>query len=154
MAARIEDWLAATGAETLHGRRASSAGRLEVDGRTLHGRDLVIAAGARPMTLGIEGEELLTTSDEFLELDELPPRIVFIGGGYISFEFAWLARMAGAEVTILHRSARASSRASTSMLARGARRALPHAGHPWSSPDAPVTGCAARPMPSSSNRRR
>jgi glutathione reductase (NADPH) len=32
--------------------------------------------------------------------------VAFIGGGFISFEFAWLARRAGAEVTIVHRSAR------------------------------------------------
>ena len=48
----------------------------------------------------------MTTSDRFMELDTLPPRVAFIGGGYISFEFAWLSRMAGAAVTILHRSAR------------------------------------------------
>ena len=65
--------------------------------------DVVIASGARPVGLGIPGEELVTTSDRFLELEALPPRIVFIGGGYISFEFAWLSRMAGAAVTILHR---------------------------------------------------
>ena len=44
------------------------------------------------------------TSDYFLEFDELPERRVFIEGGYISFEFAHIARMAGAETIILHRS--------------------------------------------------
>jgi glutathione reductase (NADPH) len=39
-----------------------------------------------------------------LELDDLPKRIVFIGGGYISFEFAHIAARSGAKVTILHRS--------------------------------------------------
>jgi glutathione reductase (NADPH) len=40
-----------------------------------------------------------------LELDYLPDRIVFIGGGYISFEFAHIAARAGAKkITILHRS--------------------------------------------------
>src|SRR5690606_3936962 len=33
---------------------------------------------------------------------ELPKRIAFIGGGYISFEFAHIAARAGAEVTIMH----------------------------------------------------
>jgi glutathione reductase (NADPH) len=107
VAARIEGWLAGTGAETLHGD-ARFVGRdgVEVDGRRLRASHIVVATGARPMPLQIEGEELVTTSDEFLELDALPPRVAFIGGGYISFEFAWLARMAGAEVTVLHRSAR------------------------------------------------
>jgi glutathione reductase (NADPH) len=43
------------------------------------------------------------TSDDFLELDELPPSLAFVGGGYISFEFAHTAARAGAKVTILHR---------------------------------------------------
>ena len=107
VARRIEDWLRSTGAETMHGSaRLLGAGRVEVDGRAFDAADIVVTTGARPLPLGIPGEELVTISDEFLELDDLPPRLVFIGGGYISFEFAWLARMAGAAVTILHRGAR------------------------------------------------
>jgi glutathione reductase (NADPH) len=49
---------------------------------------------------------LLTTSEQFLELNELPRRLLFIGGGYISFEFAHVAARAGTAVTILHRGAR------------------------------------------------
>ena len=104
VAARIEEWLRSTGAETMHGSaRLLGAGRVQVDGRALEAADIVVASGARPLPLDIPGEELVTISDAFLELDDLPPRIVFIGGGYISFEFAWLSRMAGAAVTILHR---------------------------------------------------
>lgn len=107
VAERVEGWLKGTGAETLHGdAHLVGRDRVEVAGRTLRGANIVVATGARPMPLGIEGEALVTTSDEFLELDDLPPRVAFIGGGYVSFEFAWLARMSGAEVTILHRSAR------------------------------------------------
>lgn len=58
------------------------------------------------MKLPIPGEEHLTTSDQFLELNELPPHIIFIGGGYISFELAHVAARAGAQVTILHRGPR------------------------------------------------
>jgi len=47
----------------------------------------------------------MTTSAEFLYLEELPQRLVFIGGGYISFEFAHLAARYGREVTIVHRGA-------------------------------------------------
>ena len=35
--------------------------------------------------------------------ENLPDKIVFVGGGYISFEFAHVAARAGAKVTILHR---------------------------------------------------
>jgi glutathione reductase (NADPH) len=52
------------------------------------------------------GAEHLVTSERFLELDRLPSRIIFVGGGYISFEFAHIAARAGAAVSILHRGAR------------------------------------------------
>ena len=41
-----------------------------------------------------------------MELNELPSKVVFVGGGYISFEFAHVAARAGANVTILHQGAR------------------------------------------------
>ena len=71
----------------------------------LNGKHILIATGARPAKLNIPGEEYVIISDQFLELDDLPERIVFIGGGYISFEFAHIAaRSAARKVTILHRS--------------------------------------------------
>jgi glutathione reductase (NADPH) len=59
-----------------------------------------------PIPLTFPGADRLMTSEQFLDLDRLPPRIVFVGGGYISFEFAHVAARAGVEVTILHRGAR------------------------------------------------
>jgi NADPH-dependent 2,4-dienoyl-CoA reductase/sulfur reductase-like enzyme len=56
--------------------------------------------------LKIAGTEHLTTSEQFLELDELPKRILFVGGGYITFEFAHVVVRAGAQVTIAHRGPR------------------------------------------------
>src|SRR5438034_2197443 len=79
---------------------------VEVGGETLVGRHVVIAGGARHATLGIPGEELLTSSTEFLELDRLPRHILFVGGGYIAFEFAHIAARAGAQVRVLHRGTR------------------------------------------------
>ena len=55
------------------------------------------------MKLNIPGEENIVKSDQFMEPDELPSKIVFVGGGYISFEFAHIAARAGANITILHR---------------------------------------------------
>jgi glutathione reductase (NADPH) len=69
----------------------------------LTARHFVIAAGAKPVPLHIPGEEFLTTSTQFLELEKLPKKIVFVGGGYIAFEFANIAARAGAEVTIVNR---------------------------------------------------
>ncbi len=79
---------------------------LHVGDQTLAGRHMVLAAGARPQTLNIPGEEYLTTSEQFLQLETLPKRVVFVGGGYIAAEFAHVAARAGAEVTIIHRGPR------------------------------------------------
>lgn len=89
---------------TFHGR-ARFAGRtsIEVGSDTLEALHIVIAVGAKPATLNIPGENLLITSDQFLDLEELPPSLIFVGGGYISFEFAHLAARAGSSVTMLHR---------------------------------------------------
>src|SRR3546814_6506020 len=38
-----------------------------------------------------------------MELEQLPRRVLFIGGGYISFEFTHMAVRAGADVTVLTR---------------------------------------------------
>ena len=77
---------------------------LRVGDDELEGRHVVIATGAKPMPLGIGGEEHITISDDFFDLDVLPARVLFIGGGYISLEFAGVAAAAGAQVTVLHRS--------------------------------------------------
>lgn len=95
------------GIDAYHGRaRFTGPLAVEVGDQALQARHVVIATGARPAPLEIPGEALLTTSDEFLELDSLPAEIVFVGGGYISFEFAHGAARAGSKVTILHRGKR------------------------------------------------
>ena len=79
---------------------------MRVGEAVLEARYVVVAAGMKPADLKIPGTEHLMTSDQFLELDRLPRRIAFVGGGYISFEFAHVAARAGAEVTIIHRGER------------------------------------------------
>jgi glutathione reductase (NADPH) len=77
---------------------------IDVGGKVLNAtRAIVVASGARPMDLAIEGHEHVITSDQFLDLPSLPPSLTFVGGGYISFEFAHVAARAGAHVTIMHR---------------------------------------------------
>jgi len=104
---RTEQAWAKMGVEQFHGRaRFVGLTTLAVGDDRLAGRRVLIAAGAMPAPLKFPGAERLATSEDFLNLDRMPPRIVFVGGGYISFEFAHVAARAGAEVTILHRGAR------------------------------------------------
>ena len=95
------------GIDIFHGR-AHFVGEktVKVGQDNLTGRYVLIATGAMPVRLNIRGEQYITTSEQFLELDQLPKRIVFIGGGYISFEFAHIAARVGAQVCILHRGSR------------------------------------------------
>ncbi|RDY67603.1 NAD(P)/FAD-dependent oxidoreductase, partial [Halobacillus trueperi] len=89
------------GISTYHGNASfQSETEVRVGEEVLKGKHILLATGSQPASLGIEGEEHFTHSDEFLELDQLPDRIVFVGGGYISFEFAHIAARAGAEVHI------------------------------------------------------
>jgi glutathione reductase (NADPH) len=98
-----EESFTAAGIRAIRGR-AQFVGptSVRVGDETLVGRHVVIATGARHAPLAIPGEEYLTTSTEFLDLDRLPRRVIFVGGGYIAFEFAHVAARAGAEVSILH----------------------------------------------------
>jgi glutathione reductase (NADPH) len=95
------------GIAAFHGRaRFTSPTSLQVGDEALEARNIVIASGAKPAELRIPGAALASTSDDFLELEQLPKRIAFIGGGYISFEFGHLSARAGASVMILHRGPR------------------------------------------------
>lgn len=63
----------------------------------------IIATGASAVKLNIKGSIIPHDSDDFLELKEVPKSIVFIGGGYISLEFAFVAALAGSQVTVLQK---------------------------------------------------
>jgi glutathione reductase (NADPH) len=99
----VENGFREAGITAVHGR-AHFVGptTLAVADETITAGHVVIAGGARHAPLDVPGEEHLTTSTAFLELDQLPPRVALVGGGYIAFEFAHIAARAGAEVTILH----------------------------------------------------
>ena len=102
-----EAMFAKAGIAAFHGRaRFVGPAAVQVGDEILEGRYVVIAAGQKPADLKIPGTEYLTTSEQFLELNELPKRILFVGGGYIAFEFAHVAARAGSRVTIVHRGAR------------------------------------------------
>jgi glutathione reductase (NADPH) len=99
---RREQEFAASGIDAFRGHaRFRDPQSIDIDGRVLQARFFLIAAGAAPVRLGIAGEAHLVSSTDFLELGELPKRIVLVGGGYIASEFSHIAVRAGAQVTIL-----------------------------------------------------
>lgn len=104
----VERSLVEHGVTTLHGRpRFTGPTSLRLGDREIEAERIAVAVGARPRTLRFPGAEHAITSADFLELDALPSTLLFIGGGYVSFEFAHIAARAGARVRILHRHARA-----------------------------------------------
>lgn len=82
--------------------RFVSERELEIGSKKLSFKKAHIAVGLEPAKLPFEGFDHMIDSDAFLELDKLPKRVLFVGGGYVSFEFAHVAARFGAEVTILH----------------------------------------------------
>lgn len=102
-----ENALKSAGITTYHGRaHFISENTLQINETILQAKKFVIANGAKPRKLSIPGEELLTDSTGFLDLQKLPNEILFVGGGYIGFEFAHIASSFGAKVTIVHRGER------------------------------------------------
>lgn len=102
-----EESFSKAGLSAFHGRAHFVAPKaVQIGEDILEGRYVLVATGAKPLDLNIPGAELITTSDRFLELDNLPRRVVFVGGGYISLEFAHVAARAGARTTIVHRGRR------------------------------------------------
>ena len=103
----MERGLAGNGVETLHGTATfTSPTALAIDGEATSADRYLIAAGARPRPLDFPGSEHLVDSTDFLELETLPSRILFVGGGFVSFEFAHIAARAGATVTVVDRGGR------------------------------------------------
>jgi dihydrolipoamide dehydrogenase len=83
----------------------TSANRIEIkaDGRGLTAKNIIIATGARAITipgLPLDGKDVIT-SREALELRDLPSPIVIVGAGPIGMEFAYIYRAYGAEVTVV-----------------------------------------------------
>ncbi len=92
----------ALGVECLQGEaKITSPWTVQVNGRTLTTRAIVIAAGARPFVPPIPGLEKIEvlTSDNVWDLRELPRRLVVLGGGPIGCELAQAFARLGAKVT-------------------------------------------------------
>src|SRR5215831_12482420 len=103
-----EKRFAQNGIAAFHGlARFAAPDSVVVEGRhELKARHILIATGARPVPLDVPGQEHAVTSEQFLELDALPARMVLVGGGYIGAEFSHVAARSGVRVTVLQRAER------------------------------------------------
>ena len=107
MPPKIEKGYKKNGIETFHASvKFVDNDTLQVGQETIQADKIVVATGSKPKVLDFEGGELALTSTDFLNLKKLPKSLLFIGGGYIAFEFAHIAARSGANVTIVHRGER------------------------------------------------
>lgn len=76
---------------------------VEVGGKRITAKYILIATGAKPERPQLPGIEHTITSNEAFHLPQLPKRIVIVGGGYIAVEFAGIFNGLGAKTTLLYR---------------------------------------------------
>jgi dihydrolipoamide dehydrogenase len=90
------DWLKGTG-------RIAGPGRVEVEGQTYETKNIIIATGSESIPLpGVPvDEKRIVTSTGGLELEQVPNRLVVIGGGYIGLELGSVWHRLGSEVTVV-----------------------------------------------------
>jgi glutathione reductase (NADPH) len=92
------------GVDMLEGwARLIDAHTVRIGQHAVSAETILIATGSRPHMPEIPGIEHAITSDEALDLAELPQRIVIVGGGYIAVEFAGIFQTLGTQVTMMIR---------------------------------------------------
>ncbi len=123
----FEGWAKVLG--TLPTQADGSPGGFEVQvgEQRLSTRRLLVATGGTPVRDSIPGIEHCATSDDLLDLQDLPPRAAVIGGGFIAVEFASMLARLGVQVALYFRD-RLPLRGFDEMLRTGAAAALQAAG--------------------------
>ncbi len=104
--------------------------------RMVTARHVLIATGGAPVTDTLPGIEHCATSDDLLDLVDLPASAAVIGGGYIAVEFASMLARLGVAVSLHYRD-RMPLRGFDDMLRNAAAAALQAAGvelHPGGVP--------------------
>ncbi len=100
--------LEGSGVVLVEGRaRLFGPGQVQVDtaegALTLAAPHIALATGASPITARIPGLELCATSDDLLDLTELPREAAIVGAGYIGVEFASMLARLGVRVALYFR---------------------------------------------------
>jgi len=83
--------------------------KVSIDGKELlEAKKIILAGGSKPSRLKIPGMEsnLVMTSDEILDLKEIPDRLAIIGGGVIGVELATVFSAYGSKVTVIEMESR------------------------------------------------
>lgn len=87
--------------------RLDGAGRVAVDSADgtlqLRATRVLLATGSSPSAHAIPGLETCATSDDLLDLNELPPSAAIIGAGFIAVEFASMLARLGVKVSLYFR---------------------------------------------------
>ncbi|RMH44004.1 MAG: glutathione-disulfide reductase [Deltaproteobacteria bacterium] len=76
---------------------------VEVGGRRVTARIILVATGGTPWKPSVPGVEYALTSNEMFHLPSLPRTILVVGGGYIAVEFACILSGFGVAVTLMYR---------------------------------------------------
>ena len=98
----LEGLVSSRGIDLIQGwGRLVAADAVEVDGRRITGRNVVLASGSYSKTIGQEISGGVITSEEALEMDHVPASAVILGGGVIGVEFASAWASMGSQVTII-----------------------------------------------------
>ena len=106
--AQLEDFyrtlLKTSGVRLVEGRaRLLDAHTVEVAGRTYTAAHILVATGGWPTLPKIPGIEHCLTSNEALELPDLPRRVLVVGGGYVAAEFTGIFHGVGSKVILAYR---------------------------------------------------
>ncbi|NQD81406.1 glutathione-disulfide reductase [Pseudomonas sp. CrR14] len=76
---------------------------VEVDGKRYSAERILIATGGWPHIPDIPGREHAINSNQVFYLEQLPKRVLVVGGGYIAVEFASIFNGMGADTSLLYR---------------------------------------------------
>ncbi len=83
--------------------RIVDAHTVEVNGQRHSTERILIATGGWPQIPDIPGREHAISSNEAFFLEQLPKRVLVVGGGYIAVEFASIFHGLGAQTSLLYR---------------------------------------------------
>lgn len=98
------DMLVKSGVQLLEGHaRITGPHEVEVDGQRFSAEHILIATGGWPSIPDIPGREHAINSNEAFFLEQLPRRVIVVGGGYIAVEFAGIFNGLGSQTTQLYR---------------------------------------------------